>query len=444
MPYTLKIALLLLDILLLNFALSLVSVDFASGSGFTSDGIYLAIFSNLTWFYLALVAAPYHLHKGLSIRHLIKTKIVFLCMHVLVIVSLMVLFRKSYSLEQVIRLYAILIPGFFLVRLLTFFLRKQFSHPLERKNYILIGRNWLAEETRRNYLLARTHIFCGYFDFPEDERSLRYLKDLCSSRNIHIIICCVPGDEMTDLRPVIEFGLDTLVKVEIVTASRYSESLPLKVLTDRYSKIDRHSLPLESIINEHVKRAFDILFAGCFIALVMIWLTPLIAFLIKLDSKGPVFFLQLRSGKGGKNFWCIKFRSMRTNVDANNRQATKGDPRVTRLGAFLRKSSIDELPQFFNVLWGTMSVVGPRPHMLRHTEEYSATITWYMGRHHVKPGITGLAQCMGYRGETQTVQDMENRVRLDRYYIENWSFWLDIKIIFLTIVSLIRGSDKAY
>jgi putative colanic acid biosysnthesis UDP-glucose lipid carrier transferase len=154
--------------------------------------------------------------------------------------------------------------------------------------------------------------------------------------------------------------------------------------------------------------------------------------------------LQLRSGKENKPFLCFKFRTMKVNVDADSVQATKSDPRITKLGTFLRKASIDELPQFFNVFVGNMSVVGPRPHMLKHTEEYSKLIDAFMGRHYVKPGITGLAQCMGYRGETKTLADMENRVRLDRYYIENWTFWLDIKIILLTIISLIRGSDKAY
>lgn len=140
----------------------------------------------------------------------------------------------------------------------------------------------------------------------------------------------------------------------------------------------------------------------------------------------------------------MKFRTMRVNVEADSKQATVDDPRVTKLGGFLRKTSIDELPQFINVFLGSMSIVGPRPHMLRHTDEYSKLIERFMGRQYVKPGITGLAQCLGYRGETRNLTDMENRVRLDRYYIENWTFWLDIKIIFLTIVSLIRGSEKAY
>jgi len=135
---------------------------------------------------------------------------------------------------------------------------------------------------------------------------------------------------------------------------------------------------------------------------------------------------------------------MIVNTDSDTLQASKGDPRITKVGAWLRKTSLDELPQFINVFVGAMSIVGPRPHMLRHTEEYSKLIEQFMGRHYVKPGITGLAQCMGYRGETQSLDDMINRVRLDRHYIESWSFWLDLKIIVLTVISLIRGSDKAF
>ena len=132
------------------------------------------------------------------------------------------------------------------------------------------------------------------------------------------------------------------------------------------------------------------------------------------------------------------------NAEADTKQASRTDARITRVGGFLRKSSIDELPQFLNVLWGNMSVIGPRPHPIKLNEKFSPLITNIMSRHYAKPGITGLAQCMGYRGETVDVSDMENRFKLDRYYIENWTFWLDIKIIFLTVVSLIRGSDKAY
>jgi putative colanic acid biosynthesis UDP-glucose lipid carrier transferase len=163
-----------------------------------------------------------------------------------------------------------------------------------------------------------------------------------------------------------------------------------------------------------------------------------------MTSPGPVYFKQLRNGMNGKEFTCLKFRSMRVNADAGKVQATKDDPRKTKFGTFMRKTSIDELPQFINVLRGDMSLVGPRPHMLSHTKEYSALINKYMVRHLVKPGITGLAQVTGFRGETKELSQMEGRVRQDIWYVENWSFFLDIRILFLTVYNAIRGDKQAY
>jgi len=191
------------------------------------------------------------------------------------------------------------------------------------------------------------------------------------------------------------------------------------------------------------KRLFDIAFSMVVIVLVMSWLTPLIAMLIKLSSKGPVFFIQQRSGKDNQPFWCFKFRSMTVNESSDTLQATKGDSRITRIGAFMRKTSIDELPQFFNVLLGNMSIVGPRPHMLKHTEQYSAIINKYLVRHYLKPGITGWAQINGYRGETTDVRLMEKRVAYDIEYMENWSLMQDVKIVFMTIINVFRGEENA-
>lgn len=192
------------------------------------------------------------------------------------------------------------------------------------------------------------------------------------------------------------------------------------------------------------KRAFDIFFALAVAACVLIWLIPLLAVLIKLESKGPIFFRQLRTGKDGVPFYCFKFRSMYVNTDANHKQASRGDSRITKIGAFLRKTSLDELPQFINVLLGDMSVVGPRPHMLQHTDTYSRIITNYMLRHAVRPGITGLAQVAGHRGETKEIGAMVNRVNADINYIQTWSLPLDIKIIGLTAYQMVRGSDNAF
>jgi lipopolysaccharide/colanic/teichoic acid biosynthesis glycosyltransferase len=174
------------------------------------------------------------------------------------------------------------------------------------------------------------------------------------------------------------------------------------------------------------------------------WFLPLVALLIRLDSKGPVFFRQLRSGKDNKPFYCLKFRTMYVNGDSDRVPTTRGDKRITRVGAFLRTTSIDELPQFLNVLLGEMSVVGPRPHMVKQTDAYSVIIDNYMVRHFLTPGITGWAQVNGYRGETKETADMSNRVNADIWYMENWSFLLDLKIVFLTVWQSVRGHENAF
>ena len=196
--------------------------------------------------------------------------------------------------------------------------------------------------------------------------------------------------------------------------------------------------------NTTVKRVFDVVFALLVTLLLLSWLVPLIAAIIKLDSKGPVFFKQLRTGKDGVPFYCFKFRSMYTNADADNKQASRNDSRITKIGAFMRKTSIDELPQFINVLRGEMSVVGPRPHMLQHTEEYSIAINNFMVRHTVAPGITGLAQITGYRGETKETDAMVKRVNADIHYLQNWSFSLDMKIVCLTVYQAVKGNENAF
>jgi Undecaprenyl-phosphate glucose phosphotransferase len=197
--------------------------------------------------------------------------------------------------------------------------------------------------------------------------------------------------------------------------------------------------PLETNNAQTVKRLMDIFLSLLAVVGLLTWLIPLLALWIRLDSRGAVFFVQHRSGKDNRPFRCYKFRTMHINAEADRLQASANDVRITRIGSFLRNTSLDELPQFFNVLRGEMSVVGPRPHMLSHTESYSQVIERFMARHRVKPGITGLSQALGYRGETRTKQDMKNRVRVDLLYIQNWSPLLDLKIIGMTALSLLRS-----
>lgn len=204
-----------------------------------------------------------------------------------------------------------------------------------------------------------------------------------------------------------------------------------------------HSNPLDNHINRLVKRTFDVTFSSIALILSPIVFIP-VAIAIKCSSPGPIFFKQRRTGYLGNEFTCWKFRTMKVNDDADRTQATENDPRKTRVGDFLRRSSIDELPQFYNVLKGDMSVVGPRPHMVKHTADYSRLIDKYMLRHVIKPGITGWAQVRGYRGATNELWQMEGRVEKDVWYIENWSLGLDIKIIIRTITNAIAGEKNAY
>jgi putative colanic acid biosynthesis UDP-glucose lipid carrier transferase len=202
--------------------------------------------------------------------------------------------------------------------------------------------------------------------------------------------------------------------------------------------------PLQSAYNRVLKRMFDILFSSLFLLCLYPLIYAIVGIMIKLSSSGPILFRQKRTGIYGEEFDCLKFRTMRLNTQADSQQAQKDDPRKTRIGDFLRHTNLDELPQFVNIFKGEMSVVGPRPHMLKHTELYSTIIDKYMVRHLVKPGLTGWAQVTGYRGETRTLEQMEGRVKRDVWYIENWSFILDLKIIFVTVLNMFRGERNAY
>jgi len=204
-----------------------------------------------------------------------------------------------------------------------------------------------------------------------------------------------------------------------------------------------HEIPLENPVNKALKRVLDIIFSSL-VLLLCLPLFPIIALIIKLQSPGPILFRQLRTGLNGDNFVCYKFRSMHVNADADRLQATENDPRKFPFGNIMRKYNLDELPQFWNVLKGNMSVVGPRPHMLAHTEMYSELIRQYMVRHFVKPGITGWAQVTGFRGETKELWQMEERIKRDIWYMEHWTIWLDIRIIWMTAKTIVVHDKMAF
>lgn len=284
------------------------------------------------------------------------------------------------------------------------------------------------------------------FDFKSKKnKDLQQCFEYINDKNIDEIYCSISELSSDQINQLVDFADNNLKILKFLPDNKEIYAKKLKYEYYDYIPIlTLRNIPLQDSINQVIKRVFDILFSSAVIILLLSWLTPLIAILIKLESKGPVFFKQSRNGFNYKEFDCYKFRSMTPNKDANLYQATRDDQRVTKVGRFMRKTSIDELPQFFNVLFGDMSVVGPRPHMVSHTNMYAKKIDKFMVRHFVKPGITGLAQISGFRGEVETDKDIIGRVKYDIFYIENWSLLLDIKIISQTFLNAVKGEEKAY
>lgn len=339
----------------------------------------------------------------------------------------------------------------FVRMLLKFYRRKGYNF----KRVVIVGAGKNGMEL---YRAMRDDISSGFniLGFFDDNLALRdilpsYLgttdkvEEFAIAKDIDEIYCTLPGTNDEKILRMLNFAEKQMIRFYIVPefyrnvkksmVMEFLESVPL--LTIRRE-------PLQAFYNRALKRFFDLVFSSVVLCTIFPILYVLIGFLIKRSSPGPIFFKQKRTGLYGHDFECYKFRTMRVNDQADTMQAVKDDPRKTKIGDFLRRTNLDEFPQFINVFKGDMSVVGPRPHMLKHTEQYSALIDKYMVRHLVKPGVTGWAQVTGYRGETKTLEQMEGRVKRDVWYIENWTFFLDLKIIVVTLVNMFRGDKNAY
>ncbi len=285
------------------------------------------------------------------------------------------------------------------------------------------------------------HLFSGLKQHPD---SIDAITAFCNNNAVDAIICSyiIEDERIRNLatwcdQRLIRFRY--LPNLHVFGARQFNlgSIAGIPVLLERKEPLARWS-------NAFVKRFFDLVIALVVVATIFPWFIPLVALLIKLDSTGPVFFVQERSGLKGERITCFKLRSLVYNAPNQDQQVTANDYRVTRVGKWLRKTSLDELPQFWNVLLGNMSVVGPRPHMLTHTTDFAAVVAPFMVRHFIKPGITGLAQIKGYRGEVHSRSDIEQRVFYDVEYLESWSLLLDIRIVALTIKTVLWPSDKAY
>lgn len=335
------------------------------------------------------------------------------------------------------------------IKFLTVILLRKYRAVLQGNitKVIVIGGNQKSQQLIKTFNQRPDfgYKFEACFSAKDKDFSLNNCFNYVIENNIDEIYFSVSELSNKEINRLIDFADNNLRELKFIPDNKDIFSKKLKYEYYEYIPIlSIRAIPLQESVNQFVKRVFDILFSLFVIVFVLSWLTPILAILIKLESKGPVFFKQSRNGFNYKVFDCYKFRSMMPNKGAHLHQATKGDLRITKVGAFIRKTSIDELPQFFNVLFGDMSVAGPRPHMVSHTNMYAQKIDKFMVRHFVKPGITGLAQVSGFRGEVETDEDIIKRVKFDIFYIENWSLLLDIKIILQTVSNAIKGEEKAY
>lgn len=450
-----KIILLIVDLLLLNVSL-IGAYYFKYPSLSIFDDVFylnLLLFINIDWIFCTYIFGSYKIYRVSSIEKILKSVFQAILLHILLVTAFWV-FIKGYYYSRQILITTYIIFG---ITVLIWRISNHYYQMYLRKSGFNLRKVVIAgtgESANEMALFFRKNPQFGYkFEgFFANETSgkdilgnLTDLKNYVLKNEVDEIYCVVPSIPENQVDELIRFAEQNVIRIKIIPdlkAYFYSKSkidfygsIPVLLLKEE---------PLDNEFNQLLKRTFDIVFSLFVILFFFSWFFPLIALLIKLDSRGPVFFLQKRSGRDYTPFDCFKFRSMRYEKDAEFKQASKNDNRITKLGAFLRKSSIDEMPQFFNVLIGQMSVVGPRPHPLKLDEEYKNIIDKYMSRHFVKPGVTGLSQVMGYRGETNEPHLMKARVKIDNFYIENWSFFLDLKIILLTVLNVIKGDEKAF
>jgi len=449
---------LIIDYIIINFLFIFGRLFFFEfdQKDFTQEYRIQLILLNIFWFAITIIIKPY---KSLKVKesslHFNSLTKAFALFILTTIVFLFLIFSIKVNYTNVI-LYFIFV-GFFMAftRFLLFLYRKKNRVKLGRKLYsfntVLVGENKLSTTLLSNNNLRRALGIRGTYTIISTETKNKYLGridklfyDLEHSK-INSIIFCDDNIDVEIYKQIVEIAEHKMIRIYMVPDFKYGNLGPnyFDVIHEiPFLRLIRE--PLSNAKKQLLKRAFDVGFSLFVIVFLLSWLVPIVALIVKIESNESAFFLQKRSGLNNEPFNCIKFRSMMNNKHADIQTARKDDSRVTKFGAFMRKTSIDELPQFINVFLGEMSIVGPRPHMLSQTEMYSKITKKYMTRHIVKPGITGWAQVMGARGEIFSHRDMEKRIEKDVWYIQNWSFFLDMKIIFLTLYNIIKGDEQAY
>ena len=406
----------------------------------------------VSWFFISYFSDFYAISRNTRLAQLIAKTIKQVSIFDLFVISYFHFLELQFPNRWLVKNLLLINLSFFLAKFLVYVLLKLYrSKGGNLRKYVIIGVN--SETEKFKDILEERKDYGYTFDqyFGKSNTSIKTYGDIDSlfpyleENTIDVIFCSLKECSDSQIKEIVNFADDRFIDVKFIPDNKEILGKHLKVDYFEYFPIlAMRKSPLDKPVNKILKRSFDIVFSALVIVGILSWLMPIIGLIIKWESKGPILFKQLRNGINYEPFNCYKFRSMRPNNLADLKQVSKGDNRITKVGGILRKTSLDELPQFFNVFLGDMSVVGPRPHMIKENERFLQRVDKFMTRHYVKPGITGMAQVKGYRGEVRTGEDIQNRLKYDLFYIENWSFWLDIKIILYTVLDVIRGDEKAY
>ncbi|GAC1449572.1 MAG: undecaprenyl-phosphate glucose phosphotransferase [Chitinophagaceae bacterium] len=447
-----------LDFLCLNFIVVLLQFKLHRiDETYSLEYLRFWIWLNASWVLIAWAGKVYDEKHITSFENFSK-RTMQAYSYWLVLLMLYLFFTHQYALSRMFIGVVLICQGIMLLanRFIYLFIRSYFR----QRNYfvrriIIIGYNSIAKKLVS--YLEQEGMNAEIVGFCENRENVHELSHypivssveeaMTASRDygVHEIYSTISPEQNSGIYQLIQEADEACIHFRLIPDLSYFVK---RIVYINYIKdipvLSLRPEPLSDIGNRIRKRLFDMVVSFLIIVLVLSWLIPLLGILIWLESPGPVFFKQPRTGQSKQTFNCLKFRSMRMGHSADGKQVTKNDRRLTRIGKFLRKTSLDEFPQFLNVFQGDMSIVGPRPHMLKHTDDYSKLIEKYMVRQFLKPGITGWAQVNGYRGETKTLEAMRERVEHDIWYIENWSLWLDLRIVFLTIYNVVRGERNAF
>ena len=432
-----------LDLIIINYLVSILLLN-------SLNEIYYHFFVSLSWIFISWNVSFYNVYRFTKVTNIFEKLVKQYFLFTIVNFAYVGYFLKLSEPTLIIK--------FVSLALLLIAFEKLFIYYFLRRYRVVFGGNFrrvviIGEEKTTKQLVTffndnpnYGYKIVKFFDLKFNKKQhIKEYQEFVIENKIDEIYCSLADLSNAEVNNFIDFTDNNLIILKFIPDER--EPLARNLILDYYGYIPIISLrnfPLDIAANKVIKRVFDIIFSIIIIIGVLSWLTPILYVIIKTESKGPFIFRQKRNGLNYHEFYCYKFRSMNLNEIADLEQVSKNDTRITNVGKFLRKSSIDELPQFFNVLLGDMSVVGPRPHMVSHTEMYAKRIDKFMVRHFIKPGITGLAQSNGFRGEVENEKDIINRVKYDIFYLENWSLILDLKIIIQTVVNILKGDEKAY